>query len=175
MNVNVISYSNPADLTPADVATINTALKTIDFAAYSLTEPRICAALLAAANRGIVVSIYLDHSEVEAEAKGNPAMPTSALSTLFNHPGIAIKVKHSMILMHLKSYCIDKAVVRDGSANFSPQGEEQQDNSMLLTDDPDHVQKFIDKFNAMWLRQDNLTILEAVEKPNMGNISHHTR
>ena len=175
MTVNSILYSNPIDLVPTDVATIGAALKTIDFAAYSLTEPRVCAAILTAANKGVVISIYLDRSEVEAEAKGNPAMPASALSTLFNHAGIQIKVKHSMILMHLKSYCVDKAIVRDGSANFSPQGEEAQDNSILITDDPAHVQAFIAKFNAMWLRPDNLTILEAVEKPNMGNVSHHTR
>lgn len=156
-------YTNPANATSLDVATIAAAKKTIDFAAYSLTDAGVCAAILGRAQAGVTIRIYLDRSEVEAEARGNPAMPTSALRTLMGVPGITIKVKQSIVLMHLKSYCTDAAWLRDGSANFSPQGEGEQDNSATLTSDPDAIARFALKFTAMWNRPDNMSIEQAVE------------
>jgi phosphatidylserine/phosphatidylglycerophosphate/cardiolipin synthase-like enzyme len=86
----------------------------------------------------------------------------SPLHQLLNVPAITIKVKESSILMHLKSYLVDGKTLRDGSANFSPAGEETQDNSLTLTDDPQAVALFKSKFEAMWARQDNLTVSQAV-------------
>jgi phosphatidylserine/phosphatidylglycerophosphate/cardiolipin synthase-like enzyme len=157
------AYSNPATLIPADAATLNAAQKTIDFAAYSLTEPTVIGALLARAEAGVTIRLYLDRSELEAEARGNPTLPTSPLHALLSVPRIVIKVKASMVLMHLKSYVVDGALLRDGSANFSPQGETGQDNSITLTDDPLALASFQSKFNDMWNRPDNLSVTEAVE------------
>jgi phosphatidylserine/phosphatidylglycerophosphate/cardiolipin synthase-like enzyme len=156
-------YTNPSSVIALDVAALETATKTIDFAAYSLTEPTIVAAVLASATRGVTVRLYLDRSELEAEARGNPALPTMALRTLLNVPGITIKVKRSIILMHLKSYLIDARTLRDGSANFSPLGECEQDNSIVFTDDAASIGLFASKFESMWDRPDNLTVTAAVE------------
>lgn len=157
-------YSNPQSLVGADTAALSAATKTIDFAAYSLTEPNIVAAILNRAKAGVVVRLYLDRGELEAEARGNPAMPTCPLRDLFSIPGITIKVKRSMILMHLKSYLVDSTTLRDGSANFSPIGESEQDNSLTLTDDTAAVAAFIAKFGVMWNRPDNLTVEAAIEQ-----------
>jgi phosphatidylserine/phosphatidylglycerophosphate/cardiolipin synthase-like enzyme len=158
----LVHYTNPANLAPLDAATINIAQKSIDFAAYSLTEPAVIQAIKLRAQAQIPVRIYLDRSEIEAEARGNPLMPTCPLSQLFNVPGIAIKVKRSLVLMHLKSYCVDSLTLRDGSANFSPQGECEQDNSVQMIQDPGEVAAFMAKFETMWARPDNLTVAEAV-------------
>ncbi len=156
-------YSNPTNLIPLDVATIASATKTIDFAAYSLTEPTIIQALIARAGASVIIRLYLDRSEIEAEARGNPVMPNCPLHNLFGVPNLTILVKHSMVLMHLKSYCVDSKLVRDGSANFSPIGESEQDNSLTLSDDAQAVANFTAKFNTMWTRQDNQTIVQAIE------------
>ena len=65
--------------------------------------------------------------------------------------------------MHLKSYLVDGKVLRDGSANFSPLGESEQDNSMLLTDDGPTVELFESKFEAMWNRTDNISPAQAIQ------------
>ena len=161
------AYSNPATLIPADAATLNAAQKTIDFAAYSLTEPTVIGALLARAEAGVTIRLYLDRSELEAEARGNPTLPTSPLHQLLGVPGITILIKRSMILMHLKSYLVDNATLRDGSTNFSPLGEGLQDNSLLFTDDPAAIALFAAKFQAMWARPDNMNVPEAIEQSSV--------
>ena len=148
---------------PRHVQTITSATKSIDFAAYSLNDPEIIAALGARATAGVTIRLYHDRTELEAMARGDALLSHAPLRTLLNVPNVAIKVKHSSILMHLKSYLVDGFMLRDGSANFSPAGEEEQDNKRtILTDDATAVALFAAKFTAMWNRNDNLTVLQAV-------------
>ena len=65
--------------------------------------------------------------------------------------------------MHLKSYQIDGGLVRDGSANFSEQGERSQDNSATWSSDPHVEAGFRVKFEGMWNRPGNLTVAQALE------------
>ena len=156
-------YSNPSSLVPLDVATINAATKTLDIAAYAFVAPEVIAAVFAAAGRGVVVRLYLDRTELESEARGDAMLSHSPLHSLLNVPRLTILVKASSVLMHLKSYLVDQTTLRDGSANFSDPGEEQQDNSLVLTDDPGLCEGFQGKFNAMWARTDNLSVAQAVQ------------
>ena len=155
-------YSNPQDVTIVDVGTITAATKTLDFAAYALVDPQVLAAVLARAQAGVMVRIYLDHTELTSEARGDVTMATSPLHPLLTAANVSIKVKCSTTLMHLKSYCVDNATLRDGSANFSPAGEDVQDNSLTITDDPAALALFAAKFAAMWGRPDNLSTSQAI-------------
>jgi|SRR5208337_225306 len=158
-------YSNPASLIPLDVAAIDAATKTIDIAAYCMVEPNIIGALVAAAQRGVQLRLYLDRTELESEAHGDAAVTKSPLHALAIDNLISIRVKQSSVLMHLKSYLIDGSLLRDGSANFSTQGETNQDNDLQFTDDPAAIAAFQAKFEQMWAREDNLSIAAAVARP----------
>ena len=158
-------YTNPIDVSQADAIAITAATATIDFAAYSLTHPGVIAALIQRAQAGVKIRLYLDRTELEAEARGNPQLSNSPLGPLLSTVNVQTKVKESSILMHLKSYLVDGKVLRDGSANFSPLGESEQDNSMLLTDDGPTVELFKSKFEAMWNRPDNISVAQAVATP----------
>ena len=155
-------YTNPQDVSNADMAALAAATATIDVAAYSLTHPGIIAALVARAHAGVKIRLYFDRIELDAEARGNPALTNSPLGALLDAPNVQAKVKESTILMHLKSYLVDGKLLRDGSANFSPLGESSQDNSMFLTDDGPTVALFAAKFTAMWNRPDNISPAQAV-------------
>ena len=157
------AYSNPNSLINRDTAAIGAANKTLDIAAYCMDDADIVAAIRAAAARGVIVRLYHDRTELEAQAKGDVTLTGKPLAVLMNVPGITIKVKHSSILMHLKSYLVDGITLRDGSSNFSPEGEIQQDNSLTLTDDPTACAAFLSKFETMWARPDNLTVAQAVQ------------
>ena len=153
-------YSPAENLEALDVQELSKAQHTIDLAAFSLTDQPIIEALKADAGRGVVIRIYLDRGELEAACRGDATCSRSPLHELFGVPGVTILVKHSKVLMHLKSYIVDGAVVRDGSANFSPQGEKQQDNSAVFSPaTPD----FEVKFTAMWTRADNLSVSDALK------------
>ena len=166
-------YTNPADVSTLDVATVTAATATIDVAAYSLTHPALCAALIARAQAGVKIRLYLDRNELEAEARGNPQMSNSPLGPLLSTPNVQTKVKESVILMHLKSYLVDGKLLRDGSANFSPLGESEQDNSIELTDDPASIQGFQAKFEMMWNRTDNISPAQAIQ--SSARVTSHAR
>ena len=125
----------------------------LDVAAYALTDWQVVQAIVEFANSGRPVRIYRDYDQYVAEhARG------SYSEKLFSgNPHIAIRVKDSHVLMHFKSYS-DGCVLRDGSANLSPSGEKQQDNSLILTTDPSSIARFEQDFNAMWNRADNFVV-----------------
>jgi phosphatidylserine/phosphatidylglycerophosphate/cardiolipin synthase-like enzyme len=157
-----LSYSNPSSVLPIDVQTLSIATKTLDIAAYAFVAPELVAAVHARASAGVQIRLYLDRTELESEARGDATLAHSPLGQLLSIGNLQIKVKASSILMHLKSYLVDGSLLRDGSANFSDAGEEQQDNSLTLDDDTASCAAFAAKFEAMWNRTDNLTIAEAV-------------
>ena len=155
-------YSPAVNLEKNDVAAIESARKSIDLAAYSLTDQAVTAALADRAKAGIKVRIYLDRGELQAECRGDAACSRIPAGELAALPGIEVRVKRELILMHLKSYAVDNSLLRDGSANFSRQGESRQDNSATFSTDRKAVAAFESKFEAMWNRPDNLTVAQAV-------------
>ena len=161
-------YSNPGSLVPIDLSIISTAKKSLDVAAYTLVDAEIVQAILAAAQRGVLVRLYVDRTELEAEARGDPSLTRWHGRILLGSPNVEIKVKESSVLMHLKSYLVDGSTLRDGSANFSPGGEIQQDNSLTVTDDTPACAAFLSKFETMWARPDNLTVAQAVQPRSTG-------
>jgi phosphatidylserine/phosphatidylglycerophosphate/cardiolipin synthase-like enzyme len=59
---------------------------------------------------------------------GNFTDPTLTTNRLAG--GVEVRVKASQDLMHFKSYVIDGALLRTGSANWSPTGLKRQDNDV---------------------------------------------
>jgi phosphatidylserine/phosphatidylglycerophosphate/cardiolipin synthase-like enzyme len=157
------SYSPETDLEKLDVQALSTAKATVDFAAFSLTDQAIADELKALAARQVTVRIYLDRGELQSECRADVTCARIPLKELIGFPGISIRVKYSKVLMHLKSYELDGLLLRDGSANFSIQGESRQDNSAVFTQDAAAVAGFERKFQAMWDRPDNLTVAQAVQ------------
>ena len=157
-----LMYSNPVSLIPFDLAAIRAAVKTLDIAAYTFVDADLVAAVRDRAAAGVAVRLYLDRTELQSAARGDPNLTHCPLNALLNCKNVTVLVKASSILMHMKSYCVDGTVLRDGSANFSPTGEMPQDNSAWLTDDPACIAAFQAKFLAMWCRPDNVTVPEAV-------------
>jgi hypothetical protein len=155
-------YSPDTNLETLDVAALGTARHSIDLAAFSLTDQAIIAKLADRASHGVAVRIYLDRGELQSECRGDATCARSPIHALIGLPGVEIRVKYSKVLMHLKSYVVDAAIERDGSANFSEQGEYRQDNSAIFTTAQSAVVGFEQKFQAMWSRKDNLSVAQAV-------------
>ena len=88
-------YTNPIDVTAVDVATLTAATATIDVAAYSLTHPAVIAALIARARAGVKIRLYLDRTELEAEARGNPNSATAHSGHCSPHPACKSRSKRA--------------------------------------------------------------------------------
>jgi hypothetical protein len=125
----------------------------LNIAMYSFTDWKLAEAVIGFANRGHLVRIYRDREQYQEEMKRN----SRVIAMFQGNRNIQIRVKASMVLMHIKSWS-DGCSWRDGSANWSPSGEKQQDNSLTLTIDPKAVSNFETKFNEIWNRSDNFVV-----------------
>jgi phosphatidylserine/phosphatidylglycerophosphate/cardiolipin synthase-like enzyme len=152
-----IHYAPRENLESVDVREIGRAQLSIDMAAYVLSDPRIIMALTNAAERGVVIRLYLDKSQF---AEHGPAQ-SELMEALLVHRNVAARVKGEGVLMHLKAYAIDGEVLRTGSGNFSRSGLASQDNDAIFVTDPMTVDLFEGNFERIWARAQNISALDA--------------
>ncbi len=149
-----IHYAPAEDLERIDAQLIEqTAGNHLDIAMYAFTDARIARAVVDAANRGVKVEIYRDDEQFAQEQRREPYV----LEMFRGNPNISIRVKNSRVLMHIKGWS-DGTLLREGSANWSRSGELEQDNTLLLTRDPQSVQGFENNFQHIWERTGNLIV-----------------
>ena len=120
-----------------DASLIVGAVRSIDFAAYSLTDTVILDALEAADERGVAIRIILDLSQPQDFVR---------LEDLSNK----VQIKRSGRFMRLKAYEIDGELLRTGSENFSVTGQRQQDNDLIVIRNAGAALKFDAHFGRMW-------------------------
>lgn len=177
-------YSPTENLEHYDLALLRSAHKSIDLCGFSFTDEAVGDAIESAARRGVRVRVYLDrgqsNDELERAAKHDSApkpsgrkrnvqyadgffeeqdipdpSTQSVIARLAATPNVEVKIKHSRVLMHLKSYAVDGQTLRSGSANFSASALKHQDNDLVLTHDAASVHRFELDFNQLWSRPDN--------------------
>ena len=152
-----IHYAPRENLESLDAREIGRAELSIDMAAYVLSDQRIIEALTDAAERGVLVRLYLDRSQFAEHG----ATRGGLVEALLAHPNVAARVKAESVLMHLKAYAIDGTVLRTGSGNFSRPGLASQDNDAIFIADPAVVDAFESNFERIWARAHNIEALNA--------------
>jgi phosphatidylserine/phosphatidylglycerophosphate/cardiolipin synthase-like enzyme len=152
-----IHYAPGENLESLDARAIGRAQLSIDMAAYVLSDLRIIEALTDAAERGVVIRLYLDRSQF---AEHGPARG-GLIEALLAHPNVSARVKGEGVLMHLKAYAVDGEVLRTGSGNFSRSGLASQDNDAVFIADPGVVDAFEGNFERIWARAQNIGALDV--------------
>ncbi|MBY6239857.1 phospholipase D-like domain-containing protein [Methylosinus sp. Sm6] len=140
-------YAPRENLERLDVELLGAATRTIDIAAYVLTDVPVIDALTAAGARGVRVRLYRDGG-------GRPARGAvaEALERLAAAPNVEQRRKPTRTFMHLKSYCIDGERLRTGAANFTASGLKRQENDLLLINGEGACAGFAATFEQMWGR-----------------------
>lgn len=156
----VIHYAPAENLERIDVSLIDSARRSLDMAAYVLTDWPVISALDRAARRGVAVRLYLDGGWLGNHARTGP------FRALLDNPGVAIRVKRAGApLMHLKSYQIDGRVLRTGAANFSASGLKRQDNDLVVIESKAAVARFLRRFEAIYAASENFPPRDAGDDP----------
>ncbi len=141
-------YGPHAGIESVDARLIGAAQSSIDMAAYVLTDRALVSALGRAAMRGVHVRIYLDGEQI-----GRSDSPVAEIASA---PNVELRFKRrSRELMHLKSFAVDRRILRSGSANFSASGEEWQDNDLIVIESSALAENFEENFERLWRRADN--------------------
>jgi len=151
-------FSPPEDLEHLDLYRLEHARLSMDIAMYSFTDKPLADELIKLAREGVEIRIYRDREQYDNEQRNAAQHHDLSTTDMFREEhNIQVRVKASgrRDLMHLKAYLIDGALLRDGSANWSPAGEKTQDNNARFTNNPVEIRFFSDDFEQMWARADN--------------------
>jgi phosphatidylserine/phosphatidylglycerophosphate/cardiolipin synthase-like enzyme len=132
-------------------------LENVDVQEIGRSDPQIIEALTDAAERDVVIRLYLDKSQF---AEHGP-IRGGGVEALLAHPNVVARVKGKGVLMHLKAYAVDGEVLRTGSGNFSRSGLASQDNDLILITDQAVVDAFEANFDSIWARAQNIGALDA--------------
>ena len=152
----VLLYSPMSNLERSEMQMLGRAKVSIDVAMYSFTDMELAEELGRLAWSGVRVRVYRDSAKYEQESQRGISTTEILLAA-----GVEVEVKASRDLMHLKSYAIDGALLRTGSANWSPTGLKRQDNDLRYEVDPVLARQFDTRFAEMWDRPGNLVPTSA--------------
>jgi phosphatidylserine/phosphatidylglycerophosphate/cardiolipin synthase-like enzyme len=148
-----LHYSPEEDLSEIDAKLISSAREEISMSAFSFTDRTVLAALEDRAAHGVKIRIYRDHGSTKEELDQPRAGAAPVTQMVLD--GAEVRIKGSSVLAHLKAYEVDGRILRTGSANFSPSGEDRQDNDLVIIASPAAATSFRTKFDQMWRRPDN--------------------
>jgi len=107
------------------------ARKTAHVAIFTLTEPRIVDAMVAAHERGVAITVVADAQQ--SQSPGNPAQ-RKAIAKL-RRAGIAVRLAvKQTALMHNKVGIFDAKTICTGSFNWTGAAEKRNDENLLVVD-----------------------------------------
>ncbi len=146
----ILLYAPQSNLERSELEVLRMARVSIDVATYSFTDRELAQELARLARSGVQVRVYRDSGQYQQESQRGLSTSEILLSA-----GVQVRVEESRDLMHLKSYAIDGALLRTGSANWSPTGLKRQDNDLRYEVNPALVKLFQARFAEMWDRPNN--------------------
>ena len=138
-------YFSPQDkgITNGILPLIKNSKQYIYIPAFLITEKKIMEELIIAKNRGVDVKIITD--AVNASGKYSKVKDLRAA-------GVPIKIENYAGKMHSKSIIIDDRYLILGSMNFSYNGENKNDENMIIIENPEAARFYKDFFLYLWTK-----------------------
>jgi phosphatidylserine/phosphatidylglycerophosphate/cardiolipin synthase-like enzyme len=151
-------YAPAENLERLDLAAVRSTQRSLDICMYAWTDRYLAEAIAERANHGVVVRVYRDGSQYEEEERHGRGRSAMDLLRGVRNVQIRVKPPSRRALMHLKAYSSDGVLLREGSANWSPAGLKEQDNSLIFLSDRQSINNFERDFEALWNRPGNIRI-----------------
>jgi len=125
------SHDPQLDCAKAIIDLFNAAQKTAHVAIFTLTEPRIADAMIAAHKRGVAVAVVADARQ--SQSPDNPMQ--KRLIAKLQRAGIVVHLAvKQTALMHNKVGIFDAKTVCTGSFNWTNAAEKRNDENLLIID-----------------------------------------
>lgn len=119
----------------------------VRFLAYSFTADRLAEALLQQAQAGIDVSGVFDASQARSNTGGEYERLKAA--------GLDVRLGNTPNLMHHKVLIIDRQIVAVGSYNFTRSAEEFNDENMLIIENTELAEQYLQVYEALYAAADD--------------------
>lgn len=134
-------FSPGNDCLNAINAQLRHARQSIDICVFTLSDDRITREVLNALKRGLALRLITDN-EKEFDAGSDIAQLRDA--------GVPLVVDRTPAHMHHKYAIFDSTWLLSGSYNWTRSACEQNEENLILTNDPTLVRQFSDEFDRLW-------------------------
>jgi phosphatidylserine/phosphatidylglycerophosphate/cardiolipin synthase-like enzyme len=139
---NVEVYFAPEDgVAKYILARLNTAKRSIHFMAFSYTASSIADAMVAKVEAGLPV-----RGVFEAQNAGGSGAAFSRLK----QGGVDVLEDGNCYILHHKVIVIDSRTVITGSYNFTNSAERDNDENLVIVDDPALARAYLDEFERVY-------------------------
>ena len=139
----VIFTSEDHAIEEAIIPLVNTATSSIRFLAFSFTDYPLAAAMIARAQNGVSVAGVYEKVGSDTDA--------AELKT-FYCANVPVRRDGNPQFMHNKVIVIDERYVITGSLNFSTNAETNNDENVLIIENPDIARLYLQDFDRVCLR-----------------------
>lgn len=145
--IAVESYFAPEDKVAEKIRPrLQAAAKTIDFMAFSFTDNDLGQAVLDRAQAGVKVRGVFETTGSETPYSEYPKMKKA---------GLEVMQDGNPYLMHHKVFIVDDRTVVLGSFNFSQNAETENDENLIIVDDPSLAAQFTAEFGRVYTQAKN--------------------
>lgn len=139
---NVVNMFAPDDpITDEIIARLNAAEQRIDVLAFAYTSDTIAQAMIQAKQRGLAVRGVMESRN--SKGTGSEFQPLQAA-------GIDMHTDGNCYIMHSKTIIIDGRTVITGSFNFTRAAQVQNDENVLIIDDPSMAARYMEEFERVY-------------------------
>ena len=128
-------------ITDAIIELLDGARERVDMMAFAYTSDPIGDALLASADRGVAVRAVMESRNTKGTGSEYERMRDA---------GIDMHADGNCYIMHHKVIVIDGRTVVTGSFNFTRGAQEQNDENVLIIDDPDLAARYLEEFERVY-------------------------
>jgi mitochondrial cardiolipin hydrolase len=115
--------------------------RTMDICVFTVTHDRLSRAVELAHRRGVKVRLLTDDDK--AMDRGSDVID-------LNQAGIPVRTDHSSAHMHHKFALLDNRTLVTGSFNWTRSAERENQENLLLTDDPFVISQYAEEFDRLW-------------------------
>jgi phosphatidylserine/phosphatidylglycerophosphate/cardiolipin synthase-like enzyme len=140
--VHLEIYFSPQDRVAQHVLDrIASARRSIRFMAFSFTSAAVADAMVAQANAGRSVQ-----GVIESQNAGGSGSVFGRLS----QAGVEVLEDGNCYIMHHKTIVIDERTVITGSYNFTNSAEKDNDENLVIVDDPNLARTYLEEFERVY-------------------------
>lgn len=140
-SIQVIFTSEDHALEETIVPLVSTATTSIRFLAFSFTDFPLADAMIQRAAQGVDVAGVFDKTLAGGQG--------AELGTFFC-AGVPVRHDGNKQFMHNKVIVVDERYVITGSLNFSTSADESNDENVIIIDNPEIAQLYMQDFERVW-------------------------
>jgi PLD-like domain len=153
---SVLVVDSPREnLQVAELGMLAKAKRSVDVAMDEFDDVDLARELVKLKTGGVAVRVYLGQSDRGSASQGRVA----ALAALLGG-GVEVRAKVKKPSAGLASYVIDNSLLRTGATQWKSEAlvNPASDGELVFVESPVAVQRFEEKFAALWEREDNVVL-----------------